>query len=247
MELTTYEVEAAVENHHWWFWGRRKLFTGILNNTIKSKLTAKVLDIGTSTGTNLRLFRDMGFTNVGGLDASSEAVRYCREKNLGEVTLGDICKIPFQDESYDLVFATDVIEHVDDDVSALKEVYRILKPGGYALVTAPAFLCLWGLQDDVSLHKRRYRLNELKQKCRQANFDILSGYYFNYFLFFPIWLMRIIIRALGIRLKSENQINNSFINFIMKGVFYLDVKSAAVIHPPIGVSALVVLRKMPNL
>ena len=84
MRTGVYEAEAAVEADHWWFAGRRKLFASLISNLGLPK-DAAILDIGTSTGTNLRLTRDLGFQNVVGLDASDEAVRFCAEKGLGVV------------------------------------------------------------------------------------------------------------------------------------------------------------------
>ena len=68
-----------------------------------------------------------------------------------------ICTLPFADRSFELVLATDVLEHVDDDYAAAREIMRVLVPGGTALVTVPAFQMLWGLQDRLAFHKRRYR------------------------------------------------------------------------------------------
>src|SRR5438552_10308354 len=114
MDRATFEVEAAVEATHWWFVGRRKLFSKeILGRGLPSD--ARVLDVGTSTGTNLRMLRSIGFSNVEGLDLDEEAIRFCAEKGFGAVTRGDILNMPFEDCRFDLVLATDIIEHVDDD------------------------------------------------------------------------------------------------------------------------------------
>ena len=138
MDYATYEVEAQVEATHWWFVGRRKLFRSIVENLCLAP-TASILDVGTSTGTNLRMLRDAGFMNVRGLDLHDEAIRWCASKGLGQVDKGDICNIPSLDHSYDLVMATDIIEHVDADIAALGEIKRVMKLGEYAIITVPAF------------------------------------------------------------------------------------------------------------
>src|SRR6266480_4269479 len=142
MDATAYALEAEAEATHWWFTGRRRLFAREIDKTGLSR-TSRVLDVGTSTGANLRLLRDLGFRAVDGLDFSQDAIRYCREKGLGLVRLGDVCGMPFVNGSFDLVLATDIIEHVDDDLKALREIGRVLRPGGKVLITVPAFPILW--------------------------------------------------------------------------------------------------------
>jgi SAM-dependent methyltransferase len=89
MKRTAYAVEDAIEEHHWWFAGRRRLFArelrcaGITDD-------ARILDIGTSTGTNLRLLRELGLTRVTGLDISEDAIRFCRDKGLGHGERGEV-------------------------------------------------------------------------------------------------------------------------------------------------------------
>src|SRR3954468_5583076 len=123
MDSAVYEAEATVEQTHWWFVGRRKLFARIIGK-LSVEADEPVLDVGTSTGTNLRLLRELGFSDVTGLDMSEDAVRFCDEKGLGSVRLGDVTKMPFPDETFSLVLATDIIEHVDDDDVAISELRR---------------------------------------------------------------------------------------------------------------------------
>ncbi len=148
MEVATYAAEATIEANHWWFVGRRLLFSRIVQG-FDLPDSAKILDVGTGTGANLRMLRDLGFDQVTGVDQSPEAIRFCAEKGLGKVQPGNACALPFPDRQFDLVLATDVIEHVDDDLAALREIRRVAKPGGHLLLTVPTFPILWGLQDDV--------------------------------------------------------------------------------------------------
>ena len=242
MLRATFEVESRVEATHWWFVARRELFAREISQA-GIPLTARVLDIGTSTGTNLRMLREMGFHDVTGLDATEDAILFCAEKGLGTVRQGDVCRMPFADGSFDLILATDVIEHVDDDMQALKEIARVLAPTGRALITVPAFPSLWGLQDDVAMHKRRYLLAELVTRVQAAGLKPGCSYYFNYLLFAPIWLTRQLIRLFRIRLKSENQINNPLLNWLLLWIFRIDVATARRVSPSFGVSALVLAER----
>ena len=242
MDAATYAIEAQIEETHWWFVGRRKLFSReLLQANINHD--ARVLDVGTSTGTNLRMLRALGFRRVTGIDCSEEAIAFCHAKGLGPVQLGDICALPFPDDSFDLVLATDVIEHVDDDARALREVLRVLRPGGKALITVPAFSSLWGLQDDKSFHKRRYTMPTLLSKVGAAGLTPNTYYYFNYLLFAPIWLARRIIALSGLKLESENEINTATMNWILSKIFNFDIATARWISPPFGVSAFIIAEK----
>jgi SAM-dependent methyltransferase len=239
MNLATYATEAAIEADHWWFVGRRRLFADIVRRLALPR-DAAILDAGSGTGANLRLLRDLGFEQVTGFDFSAEAIRFCAEKGLGEVRQGSICSMPFPDRQFDLVFATDIIEHVDDDLAALREIRRVMKPNGYALVTVPTFPILWGLQDKVSHHKRRYRLHQLLARVRTAGLSPQRYFYFNYLLFLPILAARWLMRILKIRVAAEGEVNTEWLNRVLTVFFGFDVKTAPWLRPPVGVSALVV-------
>ena len=239
MDAATFEVEAGTEASHWWFVGRRRLFAAELERAGVTR-DSRTLDIGTGTGANLRLLRDLGYRNVVGLDTNDVAIGYCAAKGLGAVRKGDVCALPFADASFDLILATDVLEHVDDDLAAAREIARVLVPGGTALVTVPAFQMLWGLQDRVALHKRRYRQGQILKLLEEAGFKTARSFYFNYILFLPILIARRAIGFLQLELKSENQVNTPLVNRILQRVFALDVATAPFLKPPFGVSILVI-------
>lgn len=235
MKTETYSLEKDIEETHWWFTGRRRLFARELLS-LGLKRDCPTLDIGTSTGANLRLLRDQGFTNVKGIDPYDDAILACAEKGLGTVMKGDITALPVASGSVDLIMATDVIEHVDDDGLALREIERVLAPGGYVLLTVPAFQSLWGLQDEISLHKRRYRKSPLVDLVLASGLKPIRHYYFNFLLFGPIWVARQLIRLLPVKVKGENEVNSPLLNRILTAVFSLDVRIAPLLRPPFGVS-----------
>ncbi|MES1158105.1 MAG: class I SAM-dependent methyltransferase [Haliangium ochraceum] len=244
LEESVYAVDARLERDHWWYVGRRKLFARLIS-ALGVAANEAVLDIGTSSGTNLRMLRDIGFTDVSGLDFSEEAIRFCAEKGLGTVRRGDITDIPFSDHSFSLVLATDIIEHVDDDARALQEVARVLRPGRSAIITVPAFPSLWGFQDDVSQHKRRYRMEPLLQKIRAAGLEPRRQFHFNYLLFGPIWAARQLMKVWPHPYHSESEVNTPLLNQVLTAIFNLDIAMAPRFAPPFGVSILVVASKPP--
>ena len=238
MDTGTFAVEARVEETHWWFVGRRRLFAREIAR-LRLPSDANVIDIGTGTGSGLRMLRDCGFTHVRGVDANDDAIKFAAEKGLGVVERGSIHSVPVADGTQHLVLATDVIEHVDDDARALREVTRILAPDGFLLLTVPTFQSLWGLQDERAHHKRRYRLAPLLDLLEANGITPLRSYYFNYLLFGPIWLARQAIKVMNVKLASENEVNSPAINSLLTAVFRLDCATAPIIHPPFGVSAFV--------
>lgn len=242
MKDSVYDVEAEIEKCHWWFVGRRFLFRKQMMRHSKTTQD-RVLDIGCGTGSNLRLLRDRGFQNYIGLDSRENALMYCSKKGFGRVVKGDACALPFQDGTFDFILATDVIEHIDDDALTVREIARVLKSDGKVLITVPTFQSLWGVHDDLSEHKRRYVMPELRSVAAQNGLIVIDSFYFNFFLFLPIWLARKVVRRSGIEIRSENEINSPAINSILKLVFKLDVALAPKIQIPFGVSALCLCRR----
>lgn len=242
MEQAAYAAEAEAEATHWWFVGRRILFRRLLERCADDR-RARVLDVGTSTGANLRLLAEMGYRDITGLDSSTEAIRFCAEKGLPPVRHGSVTAMPFEEDRFDMVMATDVVEHVDDDARAVAEVARVLRPGGAALFTVPAFQSLWGLQDEVSRHKRRYRRAGFCRLVEQAGLEIVDQFYFNYLLFLPIWLARQLLPLVAPKAQSETELNSPLLNRLLLGIMRADVATAPLVRPPFGVSYLVLARK----
>jgi SAM-dependent methyltransferase len=242
LQETVYAADARLEEDHWWYVGRRKLFARLILQMGLSP-GEPVLDVGTSAGTNLRMLRDIGFDNVTGLDFSEDAIRHCAEKGLGTVRQGDITAMPFPDASFSLVIASDIIEHVDDDAQALAEIARVLRPGAKTLITVPAFPSLWGFQDEVSSHKRRYRMDQLMARISAAGLEPGQHFHFNYLLFGPIWLARQIMKRLRHSYRSESEINTPLANRVLSAIFNFDVLTAPHLPSPWGVSILAVAGK----
>src|SRR2546423_6523204 len=99
--------------------------------------------------------------------------------------------VPFADASFDLVTAFDVLEHLDDDVRALREMARVARPAGLIAVTVPAYGWMWGRQDEISHHRRRYSRRSLRQAITDARLVPLRLTAFNTILFPGIAAVRI--------------------------------------------------------
>lgn len=235
MNPGAYAAEAAVQTTHWWFVGRRELFADLLRE-LRPHPQWRVLEVGTGTGANLPVLNALGVQQVIGCDASEEALRYSARSYNGPLAVADAVRLPFKDSSFDLLMAADVIEHLDDDRAALAEFVRVLKPGGAFILTVPAFPALWGPQDVVSHHRRRYQRQSFLELVTNARLRILTCFYFNYLLFVPIWAARKLLLALGIAVQSENAINTGFTNRVLTWLFLADVRFARRLQAPFGVS-----------
>jgi len=241
VQFHTYGLLEKVQKTHWWFVGRRRILSAMIEWARPGRRDLRSLDIGCGTGVNLEHLRQYG--PVIGLDNTHEAVRLCRAKGLSEVLLGDIFHLPFPEAAFDLVVAMDVIEHVDDDVGALREILRILKPGGLAYITVPAFMFLWSVQDDVSEHKRRYRLRGLRGAVEASGLKVRRITYMNTFMFPVILFLRWAIRLLRIRMDSENRVDPGAANRPLAAIFSAEAKLLPRIRLPFGVSVLCLAEK----
>jgi len=242
LETSALALEARVEADHWWFRGRRRLLGQLIRDLGLAKVD-RVLDVGCGAGANLRLLSDLGMPSVVGLDRNLASIRFCREKGLGEIEQGDLRHLPFAAESFDLVLATDVLEHIDDDQLAVEEIHRVLRPGGTALLTVPAFPSLWGLQDEISHHHRRYQREPFLRIVERGGLIVDRSFYFNTLLFAPIWLARQVLRLVPGVVDNENAINTRWLNAVLARIFAFDVDWAPRLQPGFGVSLLAVTRR----
>lgn len=248
MQQHTYAIMYRVEGEHWWFVGRRRILESFVQKIcqdLKRDLNVTrphILDVGCGTGANLEMLSQFG--DAEGVDVSQDALAFCLERGLANVNLGAAEKLPYEDESFDLVTALDVVEHLDDDAAGLKEMHRVLKPDGRALLFVPAFMFLWGVQDDISHHRRRYRIPELRKVVKSAGFEIERATYANITFFAPILLGRAVMKVTGLRPESENNINVSALNGVFGRVFGAERALLRRMNFPFGVSAICVARRV---
>jgi SAM-dependent methyltransferase len=189
-----YPLVHAVEDRHWWFRGRRAVVAALLERA-RVEPPRRVLDAGCGTGRNLQDYRRLGPAR--GIEPDASAVEFCHGRGLTEVVQAGVESLPFDAGSFDLVFATDVLEHVEDDDGAFRELHRVSSPGGLLLATVPAHMWLWS-QSDVALHhKRRYSRPQLVGRARAASWEPLVATYFNSALLPAIAIARMLRRRGG--------------------------------------------------
>ena len=247
MQPHTYAIMREVEDVHWWYVGRRRIIGSFVERICadlrkEGKSEARILDIGCGTGGNLELLSRYG--QAEGVDISAEALDFCRARGLKNVRQGAAETLPYESESFDLVTGLDVVEHLDDDVAGLREMRRVLRPGGRMLLFVPAFMFLWGVQDDVSHHRQRYTLAELKHKLRQADLQIVRASYANISFFGPILLGRLFMRVSGLRPASENNVNVSALNGLLGRILGAESWWLNRMNFPFGVSIICDARRI---
>ena len=244
MQQHTYAIMHNVEDSHWWYVGRRAILESFMTEIVgnpKSKIqNPKILDVGCGTGGNLEMLAKFGAAE--GVDVSDDALEFCRQKGL-KVQKGLAEKMPFADENFDVVTALDVIEHLDDDVAGLREMFRVLKKGGKTLIFVPAFMFLWGVQDDVSNHRIRYTKKQIVKRLEKAGFTIERATYANWTFFAPILAGRTLMRVTGIKPESENNVNVSALNGVFGKLFGAERFWLKNFNFPFGVSIVIVANK----
>lgn len=244
MQSHHYPILYQVEETHWWYLGRRRIIQSLVEKirTTLPNAKPKILDVGCGTGANLKMLAAYG--SAEGVDISPQAVDFCRERGLDSVKLGAIEHLPYESGSFELVTALDVVEHLDDDVAGLREMRRVLRRDGRILLFVPAFMFLWGVQDDVSNHRRRYTLPSLLQAVEAAGFAVEWASYANISFFLPVLVVRSVMRWLGLRAATEYGINISLLNGPFSSLFAAERFVLERGKIPFGVSAVCIARRI---
>jgi SAM-dependent methyltransferase len=189
MELE-YELQThRAENRHWWYQGRRRVLDCAIER-LGLPEHARILDAGCGSGRNMVELVRLGA--VTGVELSGTSVELARERGVGEVLEGSVMDMPFDEGAFDLTVSLDVIEHLQDDVGALRELRRVTKPGGALLVTVPAYQWLWSGHDEINHHHRRYNRRTLLAAAESGGWHLESSTHFNSLLL-PV---AILLRAL---------------------------------------------------
>ncbi|MDA2935960.1 class I SAM-dependent methyltransferase [Patescibacteria group bacterium AH-259-L05] len=230
------------EQFYWWHVGRRKILSSLLRRFLKNNEN-QILEIGCGTGGNLEVLSRWG--KVTGLDISEEALNFCRKRGFNNLILSTAERINVSDKTFDLVVAMDVLEHIENDKKAIKETWRILKPGGYFLATVPAYQFLWSEHDEVLHHHRRYLFSSFLNKMQDAGFDIIKMSYIISFVF-PIVLVYRTARKIFPTKDKKNIayitlpkfINNFFVLALQFEAFLLRF-----LNFPFGVSIICIAQK----
>jgi SAM-dependent methyltransferase len=244
MQIRHLEYHDAAEANHWWFAARRQivldLIARILNGTARDDI--RLLDIGCGAGGMLNYLARWG-TAVG-VDSSAAAVELARRKTDSQVLQGSLPDgVPFADAAFDVITLLDVVEHVQEDVGALDRVARMLRPGGFAVLTVPAYRFLWSEHDVVNEHKRRYTRTELRRKLEAVGLVVRKISYYNMFLFPPIAMVRLLRRLGPQTARADEGRVPPVINAILRTVFASEAHLLNRTSLPFGISVIAVAER----
>ena len=228
----------SVEDRHWWFRARRDLLLGLLAARVPGG--GRIADLGCGTGHFLEAAGARWET--WGLEPSAECVAFCRERGLARVVQGGIEDAErLLPGGFDAVTLLDVVEHLDDDVAALRTAGRLLRPGGTLLVTVPAYQWLWSGHDVVNQHRRRYTRGRLRSALAAAGIAAARVTYFNGLLLPLAVLERMASRVLGRSAPEQLTVPAPPMNAALERVFRLERPLVAAREPaglPAGLSVL---------
>ena len=188
MDATLINAMLEVDEHHWWYRGRRAIIAGELEQ-LSLEPGAKVLDAGCGSGRTLVDLARYG--EVSGIELNQDAAAHARTRGAYDVRIGRLEELPWEPDRFDLITCLDVVEHIPDDVHALRELRRVSRPGGWLLVTVPAYQALWSRHDEANHHQRRYSRRTLAASARAAGWQVTRLTSFNSLLLAPAAIVRL--------------------------------------------------------
>jgi len=246
MEKDEYRRMHDIEQSYWWFVGKQFLVKTVLEGLcVDGYKGGRILDIGCGTGIVLELLEDFGVPS--GMELSSEAIRFLRQRNLNCVVQTDANQtIPFRDNAFSAVTCLDLLEHIDNDLPLLKEMYRVCRPGGHVIITVPAFQTLWSPHDVALHHKRRYTKQQMLSMIRQLNWRVIKCSYYNTLLFCPILGMRALKNCQSRHKSARSDFFiglPAWLNRTLSLLFLSEIFLLKYLNLPFGVSLLFILQK----
>ncbi len=230
-----------VEEWHFWFRTRRRILAGELAR-LSLPPGARLLDVGCGAGPNAEVLGRFG--RVTALDRSAIALG----RSLGRPYAGRIRALgealPLRSGAFDAVVALDVLEHLDDDVAGARELGRVLSPRGALVLFVPALRALWGYNDDLSEHRRRYTAGSLRRAVEAAGLRVERLSYFNVAIALPLMVVRQATRAFGVKARYEHALEPGAMDRVLGAVFAAELPwLARGGRFPVGVSLLCIARR----
>ena len=253
MEEIVYKEFLELEAEHWWFQGRRAIFISLLDRFLGREQLAgrRLMDVGCGVGGMLTQLGEYGVTV--GTDVVFKGLECCAERGYPRLVASHAPASPFLDESFDCITAFDALEHIEDDVGTLREIHRMLKPGGILIASGPSYGWLYSQQDQNAHHLRRYTRGELTSKAKQVGFTIEKSSYIN-FLLFPAILPIVLLLHLRYKLRPQQAGDLEggsnigigiprWLNAALSGIFRSEARILKLVSAPAGHSLVMVARK----
>lgn len=238
MDQDIYEFHQRGQFAHWWFRGRSEVIRHFLALLSFSK-PIQSLDIGSGYGAIVPALSELGAVDA--IEPHRGAMKTLRSLGVRKVYAYKNFPRAFPQKRYDLVSMADVLEHIEDDSHAVKTVSRsLLRPGGYFLVTVPAYQWLWSDHDVRNRHYRRYTKRMLVSLLRGHGFAVERASYF----ISALLPLGILSRILPFAAGKEMGTPPAILNRLFTAVVSFEARIAPVMPLPFGLSVIALARKV---
>jgi SAM-dependent methyltransferase len=238
------ELTDAAQASHFWFAGFREFLQPAVRDVVNGRRDLRMLDCGCGAGHNLAMLAPHG--RVFGFDLSAGGLALAQRRR-HPLAQADATHLPYATGSFDLVTSFDVMQCVPDDTGAVREMARVLRPGGTAIITVAAFDLLRGDHSVVWNEVRRYTPGTATRLVEQAGLraDRVSFMFASLLpVMLPVRLMQRVLRPVrGLRDDTDISVPAAPINAVLTAVLRLEAAVARTVPMPIGTSLLVVARK----
>jgi SAM-dependent methyltransferase len=193
-----FDLLYQLEENFWWFPAMREITDTVTAREL-ARPKLRILDAGCGTGFNLGYYASGDAREVYGFDIATAALKHVRKRGFYKVAQASITDIPFKSETFDIVFCFEVMTQTLYEMhdSCLRELHRVLKPGGHLFLRVPAFMWLWSSHDEELQVRYRYRRDELAKRMAACGFVVEWASYANGFLF-PVILARRFLKRVGV-------------------------------------------------
>ncbi len=249
MEFEEYRIMHEAEDVHWWYRGLRGVMFTLLRLGRRGGKGKRILDAGCGTGGNMYALERAGFSYVLGFDYSAHGIYFCRKRGLDNLCQGSLMSIPFRDNSLELVISCDVIndEGLPDEMQALRELYKVLAPGGRLFLNLPAYSFLRGEHDEATSVARRYTTASISKKLRSVGFKVERVTYWNMFLFPVVLTVRLLSRLKKRheheQARSDIRVPSAPVNSLLTLLLSVEQRLLGRVSLPFGSSVAVVAVK----
>ncbi len=242
LSVAELEIMRSVEDDHWWY---RALRGHVIASLRLPNRNFALLDAGCGSGGMLaRLHAEFPAADLTGLDISEHALQLTKDRGSNaQLVLGSVDRLPFEDARFDAVVSLDVLYHRDvDDRMAVREMHRVLRPGGVLLLNLPAFDFLRGSHDVAINTARRYTRSQLARLLREANFTIETLTYWNMLLLPAVAAVRWASRG-KTEVRSDLSSPPAAVNELLGGIARTELALSRRMPLPFGTSLFAVARK----